>query len=184
MARRFTYSEPAPPEAQAYGGLKWILTDTPGIVIWYGKSQKPKRYRFRNEAQRAAWLAQQKAADDAGRATKERWAKERAAAKEKALAEINVGDVLHYSWGYDQTNCEFFQVVGKSGSTLKLQEIESIVVPGSGGFMSDRRIPATDRFVEGSEPFTKRIGPGGVSMKFGGAYKVEDGETFYCSWYA
>ena len=46
--------------------------------------------------------------------------------KKAAAAQPNpftVGDILHYSWGYEQTNCEFWQVVGVKGKTVEIREI-------------------------------------------------------------
>lgn len=29
---------------------------------------------------------------------------------------VKIGDIFHYSWGYEQTNCNYFQVVGLKGT--------------------------------------------------------------------
>lgn len=53
-----------------------------------------------------------------------------------------IGDILYASWGYDQTNVDFYEVVGitKSGASVKVVEIgskrvsgsEVVAVPGTG----------------------------------------------------
>jgi hypothetical protein len=58
-----------------------------------------------------------------------------------------VGDILHHSWGHEQTNCDFYQVVGVKGKTVVLKKIGSKTVPGSEGFMSDSRMPVKDDFI-------------------------------------
>jgi hypothetical protein len=71
-----------------------------------------------------------------------------------------LGDVLVSSWGYDQTNIDFYQVVGftKSGKSVRLIAIEGEHVETT-GFMSERVRPCPGCPVEGAKSFTKRISP-------------------------
>lgn len=57
------------------------------------------------------------------------------------------GAIFEYSWGYDQTNIDYFQVVRRSGSTVWVRPINGKSIPGSEGFMSDRVVPVKDAFV-------------------------------------
>ncbi len=42
---------------------------------------------------------------------------------------LKVGDILHASWGYDQTNANFFQVIKLIGDTqVEIREIASKIV--------------------------------------------------------
>lgn len=50
---------------------------------------------------------------------------------------FNVGDILYQSWGYEQTNIDFFEVVEKLPKSVKLRPISQIIVEGSEGFMSE-----------------------------------------------
>jgi hypothetical protein len=98
---------------------------------------------------------------------------------------INVGTLLHCSWGYEQTNCDFYQVTEKKGCTITMREIGSRTVPGSQGDyngMADRRMPARDKFI--GPPMRKTIGEGGIRMSHGYATPTGDNEAHYCSWYA
>ena len=63
--------------------------------------------------------------------------------KENEPDKVSIGDIFHTSWGYDQTNIEFFKVVeiSPSGKTCQVIQIGSKTVPGSEGFMSDSVIP-------------------------------------------
>lgn len=45
------------------------------------------------------------------------------AEKEKFLATLKVGSILHGSWGYEQTNCEYFVIREINGAKVKIQEI-------------------------------------------------------------
>lgn len=47
-------------------------------------------------------------------------------AKDKAL----IGDVFHSSWGYDQTNTEYYKIVeiSKTGKTCKVVQVDSVSI--------------------------------------------------------
>lgn len=52
----------------------------------------------------------------------------------KAATTLKLGDILYSSWGYDQTNIDFYQIVGLAGKqTVKLQKIVSAIVSKDGG---------------------------------------------------
>lgn len=122
---------------------------------------------------------------------------------------VKVGDIFEMSWGYDQTNVDYFQVVSVTGKGVYVREIGAKTVPGSEGFMSDRRMPAPDAFLQssswceprgidpetgcrirGNVPTFRRIdysGDGGASFNFRGRYfarRISATESTYCSWYA
>ena len=46
--------------------------------------------------------------------------------------EITAGTVLYSSWGYDQTNIDFYQVVRATDKTVWLQQLEKEVVEQTG----------------------------------------------------
>jgi len=63
----------------------------------------------------------------------------------------HVGDVFVESWGYDQTNKDFYQVVEvtKSGKSVWLIAVESVVVPhpsGDSHFTYEHVVPVKDAF--------------------------------------
>jgi hypothetical protein len=65
-----------------------------------------------------------------------------------ATSGVTVGTVFVRSWGYDQTNVDFYEIteITKSGKSGKAKKIRSAVAESMG--YSDRVIPATgdDRF--------------------------------------
>ena len=128
-------------------------------------------------------------------------------AKKKFQNPYKVGDILHHSWGYDQTNCDFYQVVEVKPASVILRKIGTKTVPGSEGFMSDSRLPEKDAFItQGHHALTKygdNITPDKPSIfKKVSFYVKEDGSLRYfipvpygwcdlwegkpesCSWYA
>ncbi len=84
-------------------------------------------------------------------------AKERKAkAKAQFKNPYKVGDILHHSWGYDQTNCDFYQVVEVKKASVVLRKIGTETVPGSEGFMCESLMPKKDAFIEkGTQALTK-----------------------------
>lgn len=65
--------------------------------------------------------------------------------------EVKVGDFFYSSWGYDQTNIDFYKVVGttKSGKSVKVQPWTSRVVGERGG--------PSERVVPGERPRMVRV---------------------------
>lgn len=69
---------------------------------------------------------------------------------------VKVGDVFYSSWGYEQTNIDFYQVIALKGATMvTLQKINYTSRPN--GFCSAMVKPVPDSFVENSKPFTRKI---------------------------
>lgn len=185
MRTRFSIHSGPPADAQSYKTLKWVLGDNLTLQAWRGKAKKPfANYIFRSDEARAEYLDRLKADEDGIEKIHSDRHAERAKALADMLAQIQVGTVLHYSWGYDQTNCEFFQVLGRFGKRgVVIQEIGHRVVEGSEGFMSDRVQPDKGRFT--GEPMRKQIGPWGVPFDHGSATPIDsDEKVFYRSWYA
>ncbi len=62
---------------------------------------------------------------------------------------VKIGDIFYDSWGWEQTNIDFYQVVGLRGKTqVVLKAIESAKVPD--GFMSCKVTPMKDTFKLGN----------------------------------
>jgi hypothetical protein len=105
---------------------------------------------------------------------------------------INIGDTFVMSWGYDQTNLNFFQVTRVSDSGVFVREIASQTAPGSEHFDSSREVPVKDSFLatsqwcggynsENRETF-RRIKDGGFNFK--GRYyagQTVPGKSYYTS---
>lgn len=105
-------------------------------------------------------------------------------AEEKAFEHsFQVGDVVHHSWGWEQTNCDFYQVVEVPGKkSIVIREIASQCTEN--GFMSGHAMPLKDHFLTDSKPMLKKVRKGDcVSFKHGSASKW-DGKPEYYSYYA
>ena len=69
---------------------------------------------------------------------------------------VKVGDVFYSTWGYEQTNIDFYQVVALKGTTMAtFRKIKSDA--RNIGFCSYMVKPIPNSFTEKSEPFTRKI---------------------------
>lgn len=102
---------------------------------------------------------------------------------------VQVGFIFHCSWGYDQTNNDFYQVIDKKGQFVTLRAIRQNSIP-SPGFspMSDHRTAVKDAFLENSKPFVKKVQFSGgrpyITMNSYSSAHIWDGDKVYNSWYA
>jgi hypothetical protein len=105
--------------------------------------------------------------------------------------DIVVGDIFEYSWGYDQTNVDYFEVVGVTPKTVKIRKIGAASVPDSEGFMSDKCVPVPGKFVRDEvlvkRPYLSTWRGENIWMlnfDFGCGERVKPGESTRRSWYA
>lgn len=148
-----------------------------------GKAARPfANYIFKTEEQRAQWLEREKAGEDA---RVEYRAGRKAAQKaevEKMRAQIVPGAILYTSWGYDQTNVEFFEVIERvSDYFVVIREIAQEYVETS--YMSGRTKPKPGAYV--GEPMRRKITTSGVSInEHRSAWLTTADESHHTSSYA
>jgi hypothetical protein len=153
----------------------------PAFVAYKGRQSKPTRfYSFRSEESRDANLAefvkQQIEVEDWKRARRE------------AGHDLAVGDIVYSSWGYEQTNVDFFQVVRvPSGRSAVVRQIEKEVTERGGiGSMCGYAMPKQDQFqITAKETMHRTTGSGtltGGKAAPGYLYKW-DGKPRSVSWY-
>ena len=135
-------------------------SEAPEASLFYARGylrsgMNPKfNYRFTTDAKRETFvkewvqgLVDREASKIAARAT-----------KKAATHNLTVGSILNTSWGYDQTNVDYFQVVAiKSKTMVMLREIAQIQHDDS------HVLPARDSFI--GKPFAKRVHPQWSSIK-------------------
>lgn len=115
--------------------------------VWHPKALKPigeHMYRFRVAEERDTWIEQQVAAFTKHEREKELARKQRT---QGDLTLADPGTVFVNSWGYDQTQVDFYQVIERKGLTVLLRPIAAISVSQSGP-QSDRVTPALGVFVD------------------------------------
>ncbi len=147
----------------------------PCAITFQGKAQKPAFHeRYFTEAQREKritdWLEGLRG-----------WANMKAEHKDKTRSEfanIKVGDILHTSWGYDQTNVDWYQVVSRTAGTITVRKIAGNTTDT--GFMCGDTTPCPNRFV-GPPELRQSLHGGDHSWR--NLYKW-NGTPHYVSWYA
>lgn len=106
-------------------------------------------------------------------------------AKKSFAPTLKVGDILYTSWGYDQTNVDFFQVIEAKGYFVKIRQIMSQHVEGTGGFMCCSLMPQKDCFFMGKSALRRKVCQGNVlRISECETAWLWDGSAKYCSWYA
>lgn len=99
---------------------------------------------------------------------------------------IKAGDILSASWGYDQTNVDWYRVTKRTGSRVYLQRLQGIETET--GFMCGTSVPGEPT---SAAPFYRKVKDGyaagqAESVKINSytwAYKW-DGRPGRASWYA
>lgn len=174
--------------AEDLGVLKVLYEETkdgePIAYVWTPKAINPyAHYRFSSVERRAQYIAEQ--------AKNMKAHKERVAEARKERSDykhnVKVGDVFVCSWGYDQTNIDFYQVAEVKGRQVVIRQITSRLVNGEEGFMQGRSIPNKNNFK--GEPMSKLVQSGYENRP---SLKIEsyawaslwDGKPEWCSWYA
>lgn len=99
----------------------------------------------------------------------------------EAVKNLKVGDVFHCGWGYDQTQCDFYQLVALKGITGTFRPVYAATVEGSENYDSDRRVACVDDF-KGPE-FKKRLnGERFTVNSYSSASKCDPKDSFMCTW--
>jgi hypothetical protein len=156
----------------------WESRGRPCAVVFYGKQTKPAaNFRFRSPAERETTVRRYFESRRAWQKQRADWKAERVAATHN----LQVGHVLKASWGYDQTNVDFYQVTALvSDKTVELRKIASQDATQLTS-MSGRVLPVRDAFC--GEPMRKRATRNGVRIDSSRFASVWDGMPAYESSY-
>jgi hypothetical protein len=107
------------------------------------------------------------------------------------VPDLKAGDILYGSWGYDQTNVEFIEILDVKGKRALVCEVRHEVASDKGyGGMAAEVVPVPGGFVKGEafKPVWKPL------LMHGNATAIKwndhchltkwDGRPKYSSWYA
>jgi hypothetical protein len=97
---------------------------------------------------------------------------------------LKIGDIVYNSWGYDQTNIDFYEVVGSTEKTVKLRQLCQHIEETN--FMAGNTTPQPGQY-RNDEITVHHVQPMGKSCFINfeyGAGCLWDGTPIYCSWYA
>lgn len=152
-----------------------------------GRSKKPRfNFRFKSEAERTAWVAKWIEKTEAGLIARAKYKADlkfcRKQHADAFKASLKVGTILSDSWGYEQTNVEFYIVTEVKDSTVTLQELGHIQDGEANSWASCYVLPDT-KSPQGA-PIKKRVVGSAVRLCSSIALTLWDGRRCYKSWYA
>jgi hypothetical protein len=130
--------------------VAWTWTSEQGkpcAVAYIGASAKPVLFAsFKTEASRREYVARAFAAA-ASRANRKAAADAEKAQNRAQPIGLAVGDVLRSSWGYDQTNIDYYQVTKLVGTqSVEVRKIAGQIEPGQ-QWATGKSVPAPDAFI-------------------------------------
>lgn len=99
--------------------------------------------------------------------------------------DYQIGDFLCLSWGYEQTNINFYQIVGVTAKSVKIKPVKSEIVEF--GDMTGEVIPVKDGFTTDifiKDGKTARVGRYGIRIESGYTAHKWDGRPERFSTYA
>lgn len=159
---RYTPPDSKPVTSEGVDAVVYVYENNVGKLValgYAGRSNKHRfHYSFKSIEQRDLFIA------DFFRKVKERdehraqVKAERSATRKAFRHGYEVGDVLYSSWGYDQTNVDFYQVIATTAKTVTFREIRA-EYEGT-GYQSGRVKPRVDQFIESALPHTRVVSPG------------------------
>lgn len=184
------------------GWIKLTRKDAPGAVLYFkleangdtlltafkGKAAKPAfRYRFPG-----SWggptpnLYGKDFFDSVAEAAKARALRKGIQADGVNCTPFKVGDVLAYSWGYEQTNYDFYQIVKRTARSVTIRPLKKDVQaigdmhakerPLVNQFHGEKRMQKTESFSPDGRPY--------LSMEFGIARVIDPTKTHTSTSYA
>jgi|TARA_R110002074_G_scaffold364284_2_gene537717 hypothetical protein len=156
--------------------------DAPCAMSFYGKKSKATdRYRFATVEKRDTWVADTLANAKAWEDKKAEDKAKRAADKKEAMANAVVGDIYYCSWGYDQTNIDFYEIVAKKGVNIEIRKVSKILDRSERG--ADYVCAKKGSYI-GEEVIKKRFnGSGNITMNsYSSAYPWSGTPKYETAW--
>lgn len=153
-------------DAVAY--ISETKTGKPYATVFFGKQAKPvANYSYRSTERRAQHVAQLFADRQASLEFKAKIAAERKA----FVNPYKVGDIFKNSWGYDQTNVNYYEAIEVKGKFVTVREISQKAKET--GFMSGQTTPLPGAFLTKSEPKRCLAQAHGIKVEYGWASLVK-----------
>lgn len=147
----------------------------------YAKRKLVFGYRFATQEKRDQYVAAFKENLSRNIARREAEKAEKVMAKKALINPFKVGDMFYDSWGYEQTNIDFYQVTGVTPKAVKVRRIAGKSVE-SAGFMSEYVSPVKNAFIGEEETKVLQVmtGMNGVTVyiksRHGWISPIQEGE--------
>lgn len=157
---------------------------------YQGKQTKPEfRYRFKSLAARDRHIAEFIAKCRSLVTIRAERAESRKA-QDAVPNPLKAGDILYSSWGYDQTNIDFYQVVESKGQFVKIRQLRAEITESGHLSMSGNAKPVgTGVYKPNSEIIRRKVnvyGADSIYVRIDSCASASpwDGVPKTCSWYA
>jgi hypothetical protein len=162
--------------------LTWVDQDELGILAFLGKKNEPQVYVTTRDKERFDECLKDllDIADD-DYAAKEARKELKAQRKKYWVDSLKIGSILYTSWGYDQTNVSFFQVVGRPTKyKVEFREINYNLIVSHA--LSGKKSARRDDFIGVIKCST--ISENGISCEYDykGRLLDNDDREICCSW--
>ena len=102
-----------------------------------------------------------------------------ARSSEEFRRSLRVGDILYSSWGWEQTNIDFYQVIAIRGSAVDLRQLDQRTTED--GYMCGTTVPIPDAFKGKAQ--SHRITKNYIRIDSCRTAWKWDGQPCRCSWY-
>ena len=153
----------------------------PTAIAYTGKSSKPDfHYNFKDEERRMDFINDKINNRLAIKKSNDEWKAKKKKENDKLIDEVKVGDIFYASWGYEQTNIDFYQVVAKSKSMVTVKELNSTreITGHDQGYLT----PVKDSFYDDKE-IKKRLSNGRLNIDSVRSATKLEAEKVWSSWY-
>lgn len=136
----------------------------PKALGFFGRTIKPTfHYRFKDAQERDEYVEKFFQGIKRRNEIKAERKSKQNGLKAEMAEKIKIGTILHGSWGYEQTNPEFYQVIARpTRFKAVIQPIKHETVPGTEDYNACMVRPIKDAFV--GSPETKLIQSNGISF--------------------
>lgn len=112
------------------------------IAAWTPGMKRPPRYVYKAHTPEEYDKAMERIRQEAERFRRHDEAVARSS--EEFRRSLRVGDILYSSWGWEQTNIDFYQVIAIRGSAIDLRQLDQRTTED--GYMCGTTVPLPDVF--------------------------------------
>ena len=147
-------------------------------MVFAGKRSKyDKYYGFKTAERRDEYVKEYFEDIAASYESKKKYAEKKKAMAAENQDKYKVGEILYSSWGYDQTNIDFYQIVKKTKSMVVIHQIGKEYLDTKYE-SEDLVMPVKDYFI-GDGEMKKKVGPYGVTLNTYATASLWDGKPKY-----
>lgn len=152
----------------------------PCVVAFRGRAQKPALHvRYPDAAARARRVSEWLNGVRKTEAYKAEQRKDAAASAARGNSTVQVGHIFRCSWGYEQTNIDYYEVTRLIGKTMvELRKVAAADVSnGNEPWATGKSVPSAGDYI--GEPFRRRVTNLGRS---GPVVRISDGRGHAFLW--